>query len=769
MANPQVIFNPVKERIEFDSTTDANLHKAVIDLGVKFINESAWKLRFRLVINNAGIITGTNAKLWVGLSTDDETRDDTLFQNAIFMLMTQDTITAGGSIKLGSADNESLSTGPTVTFATVLNPRTLYCELQRNSFTVGNETIQLRLFSDPGYTSLIESKVIEFLDTRFLNGLQYIFFMSAKGGATTSQGMTGFIDQVQFWNNTKEVTTRIPDFIDNFDDATQWTSVGVNAPLVDNVSFPKQLKFNATQDLLFRNVSRKLPFMLSNDKWTIDFEFEATAVGPTGFGGVEVLGVHEKNTDPFVDATNLSIQVVHITGFSDPDLTASAVGLKSFFGSGSTPNLQTEVPQAILHALNVKLYVRWSRISRNSIRMEIYTDPERTVVFAGSPTADGTTNPSGNFVRDCINLTWISAGSISVGSVLRELTGTIHNLRIYNGVNADDMRRGAREIPDFADNFGYDTQATADESWPSADVTLSRVNITTSKLDFQSPLNGANASIVHDLQKELGRGVYMDDNQWLVRFKIRWSVLNFVATGVNHNFGLSAFDQTFGSNVEDIFAEFSYNHANIGNSDLGSSSGANVLHPLGAPLDSSLVKQLATATDYYFEIARTSLTTGYVRQYNDAMFTEILEEFPFTNLTKSVSGLRYFKFTNRILNVAGDSTGTIDDLEIWNGSSVPNEADKIRVKLEPFPTPANTGNKIHWTAKGSTMFTPNGTIIVNRAKAQIWEGTTLIAESPYVDLTPGWKDYEYEITATEFARIVDWNKLSITVVSDTVQ
>jgi len=765
MPNPQVIFNPVTEQIEFDATSELNVnHKVVFNLGT--VNDSAWKLRYRLTINNSGFIASGRVRLWMGLTNADESVAEGVAQNAIFFFLLQDV--AANLFQLRTADNEGLdgSGGPSQNLTTLALPSTYYVELERVSFTVGNDTVIVRLYDNPDYLGTpLEEQSIELVNSREIEGLKYFFVQTDDNANSSSQGATGTIDQIQFWNNTKQVRQRIPDFVDNLDDTTKWTKVDDEPASggtidVDLASAPKQIFFNSLNDSQDERVFRKLPFVLSDEKWVL--EFEADILG-TSIPGHFLLGFVGNTNNP-VDPSPFLNEVPFIALIStDAGTPDNNNDVSMFIAEGDGQQAQRTLGNNANIAIPpVKLYIRFIRVSKTTIRLETYDDPEMTILH--DTPREGTTTAAGILVENITNLSFLNAGTLAVGGAPRDLTATIQNIRIYNGNNHLDLARiNAGAIPDFLEGFNYFTQADADNAWPSINVVQSRVNITTEELDFKADTaTNQEGTIVHDLQKELGKGVFMDDNKWLVRFKLNWSVLNFVSAGVNHNFGLTAFDETVNSEDIDIFAMMTYIHALVGNSNLGSSSGANALIPAGLPSDTTIIKQLAVATDFFFEIARTSKTTGYVRQYADSSYKNILEEFPFTNLSKSVSGLRFFKFTAKARSSGGGSTGILDDLEIWNGTNIPNEADKIRVKLEDCDTPGiATGNKIHWTAKSTGQ--------VTHAKAQLWEEDVLIAESQFLDLTPDYREYEFELTVAEVNSVTDWDKLSITIVPDTVE
>jgi len=744
-----VIFNTVTEQIEWDAQRDTLLHKVVFDL--KTVNDSQWKLRFRLNILTSEEPTSSGQRIFIGISDSDENVGASVAQNAIYL---QTMLDAGNKdFELRAADNQGLNSGGIFsTLATDPDVKVYYVELERVSFTVGNDTVICRLFDNPSYEGTpIEEEIIELTNAFELAPLRYFFVTSLETGTTVGGSHTGTVTDVEFWNNTNQQDNRIATLTDHFDDASLYTQISTGVT-VDDSSFPKQIFFNSVNDGTDRRVFRKLPFALSDEKWVIDFDWEPTAQSQPGH---MIMALTQNSNDPF-NVNDNPIITAFQTDVGVPAGNGLAIAIGE--GTGNTPTETTDGNNTIPLATGVKGYARLIRIDRSRIRLELYSDPERTVLVGS---VEGTTNVSADLVANIKNLSYVNAGTISVGGGARVITGTVQNLKIYNGVNTVD----AEAIPDFPEDFAdFETQVEADESWPSRNVTFSRVNLATDVLDFQVPQNSVNASILHDLQKEIGKGNFLDDNQWLIRFKLRWSTLNFVSTGLNHNFGLTrknSKDTDFDG--RDTFMEMTYNHGNAGNSTLGSSSRVAGVHSTGVPIDESVIRQLAVATDFFFEIARTSKTSGYVRFFgSDPTFKNIVEEFKFTNVDETVSGLRYFKFTHRVVTAPGLAVGTLDDLEVWNGVCIPNDADKIRVKLEDCGAPGIlTENKIRWRAKSTAFAT--------RAKAQLWEDGVLIAESLFIDLTPDYRDYEYELTVAEVNSVLDFNKLSIVIVPDTVE
>jgi len=747
----RIFFDPVTEQIQFDGIGDSTIHKVAFDL--KTVNDSKWKLRFRLNITNRSNPTTNEQRIFIGLSTADENIGASVAQDAIYLDI-RNAPASVQSLALRVANGVGLSSGAdNIIFTDDPDPKVLYVEIERTSFTVGDESIIARVFDNPSFAGTpVEEVFIQLIDATLIENLRYFFVTSFDTLTTTGGSLDGFVTDVEFWNNTYNPLNKVQTFVDHFDDSSLYTQVSTTVT-VDDPSFPKQIKFNNTPEAASdRRVFRTLPFALDDEKWVVEYDFDPTASGGVG-AAHKIVQLNQKIGD-MIGTDESAITMDYSTAFG------AGLGIYvAYKASGTADPVTGASDSKIFVPVGTKVYVRVTRVGRAEIRHEVFLDPERTVPIAGSPTF--VTPVSGGANGDLVdvkNLHIFQSGNSSVGG-FRFFTGTVHNLKIYNGVNTVDADTTLTKAETFDE---YETQAEADDAWPSANVAFSRVTIANDNLEFNSPLNGLNTAIWHDFQKEIGKGNFLDDNAWLLRFKIRWSTLNFVATAVNHTFGIT---QENGIDTDfdglDTFMEMIYNHANVGNSALGIRSAVQALH--FSTLDEQVVRQLAVATDYYFEIARTSKTTGYMRFFeSDPTFKNIVEQFNFTNVSEALGGLRYFKFTNRIVNVSGGANGILDDVFLWNGTCIPNDSDKIRVRLdECFQPESIAGNKIKWTAKKSGN--------TNRIKAQVWEGSSLRVESPFFELTDGYRDFEYEMTAVEFASIGDWNGLSIVLVPDTVE
>ena len=202
----------------------------------------------------------------------------------------------------------------------------------------------------------------------------------------------------------------------------------------------------------------------------------------------------------------------------------------------------------------------------------------------------------------------------------------------------------------FEDDFDYATQTLADSSWvPVNTATKCRVNVTTDKLGFAFD-NDTSQRAYHDL----GAGNVSDDS-WVLRFKINFSTLTR-ATGNSRmwvKIGTGTGDM---NEANAIGIEFEQTN-NYGN-HLRIAYSAN-------SLVGDIVYTLASSTDYYIQVTRLTSTTAKIDIFSDSGYSTSLGS---ANGTISANtGLQYIKLLSNTTSTQGNFTGTVDDLEFYNG------------------------------------------------------------------------------------------------------
>jgi hypothetical protein len=210
----------------------------------------------------------------------------------------------------------------------------------------------------------------------------------------------------------------------------------------------------------------------------------------------------------------------------------------------------------------------------------------------------------------------------------------------------------------FEDDFDYATQVLADAAWVPANTTYGRVNITTDKLDFDFDTGDGNTDkqVYHDLTSV--------DTDWIIRFKLNWSAVTsqsnaYMYVGLTDNVGGAGTSQngfmmrfinapTSGA----VYVNFGVNQLSSVSPSSQGGSGANMVY--------------TTSKDYYVEMKKdgTSLTATV---FENSDFTGTWQTATQTITTTITPSLRYLHFWNSMSASTGAWTGTIDDVEFYNG------------------------------------------------------------------------------------------------------
>jgi len=206
--------------------------------------------------------------------------------------------------------------------------------------------------------------------------------------------------------------------------------------------------------------------------------------------------------------------------------------------------------------------------------------------------------------------------------------------------------------PTFRDDFSTD-------NWDNMSSRIN-VNTTTEKLDFAMYRDGDNDSAVYDL----GAG-NVSDTAWVLRWKMNFTAVYASGNGNRLWFGLSSLPQTTNQDTNQDSIMMYQNHD-------GTDCFSTIYTNNGAlPQTNTKNPDYATGTDYYCELKRTSSTTIESRMWTGGYGGTLLsnaEDSVSNSAIGSVTDLRYIKMSNIFASQGGSViTGTIDDLEFYNG------------------------------------------------------------------------------------------------------
>ena len=228
----------------------------------------------------------------------------------------------------------------------------------------------------------------------------------------------------------------------------------------------------------------------------------------------------------------------------------------------------------------------------------------------------------------------------------------------------------------FRDRFIYASQTLADVAWVPNDSAKMRANIGTEVLDFNAVLDSTVDSIVHDI------GGTINNTAWVLRFSVEFTTLVESLSNVLF-IGISDSNQTTGSGSAQDGLWLGLQHTvlfhRVGSMDTDASL------PASASFDNFTDYALSTGVKYYVEIKRTASNSYAIGLFSDPEYTVSIVSATGT-CPVGVTGLRYIKIMNQsTVTQTGNFQGTIDDVQFWNGVTVPTITTnhwRIRFKLD---------------------------------------------------------------------------------------
>ena len=158
------------------------------------------------------------------------------------------------------------------------------------------------------------------------------------------------------------------EFTENYTDTTGFTAIGTGV-LVDDVSFPNVLKFNATPANADHRQHKALGLTLSDSSWSLDFDLNFQAV-----------------------AGDAVFNVLALTaGTGDPSTASQdSLGIALYGGSGWYMRYKDGAGSATLSTLLTAAtaqqeYLTLARTSTTNLRLSFFTNATRTTHRASSP------------------------------------------------------------------------------------------------------------------------------------------------------------------------------------------------------------------------------------------------------------------------------------------------------------------------------------------------------------------------------------------------
>ena len=182
------------DRLDFNIPNTTNQTDA-ITYDLTSVSDSAWVLRFKIVMDNFSVnTTGHAKKLLIGLSSTSHSTAVESAQDAIGILF--GSWSSGTKIRTRDSNGATWMDGSGTDFSeTFVDNETYYVEIKRTLTTV----YTVSLYSDSSYSTLIEAES-ETMGATDTTGLRYLKVGIDTTGSTPSGTFTGYIDDVEFYN-----------------------------------------------------------------------------------------------------------------------------------------------------------------------------------------------------------------------------------------------------------------------------------------------------------------------------------------------------------------------------------------------------------------------------------------------------------------------------------------------------------------------------------------------------------------------------------------
>lgn len=625
--------DPATERLNFNWTNHFLSDTIYHDLG-STVSQTDWTLRCKATFPDVGEVT-INA-FCIGLY-DSNAQDSGVVQDGVTIFMSN-------VVALRVYDNETLLGGtisPAQTQPTANVP--VFWELKR----IGGDTFRFTQYSDSNYSVIIDSEEVTGIAPT-VDGLRFIKCLNRNDFPTASESIGGFFEDIEFWNDGQQGDKTFPTdftqkeetFFDNMFSGVNFTII-TNAPGGDFNFGGSVLDTKDDTDGLNHSAIHALPDPLSNTKWVM-----RVRVSP------RILTLATTNE-----------AVLHIGAF-DSDETVNSATAQDFLGftlrvgiggsswdlkdtDGVAPNVTAPDTSSIDTPIAfTDRFIEISRTSATTYQAKLFTDVDYTdlidtITGACSATTDGLSF-IGVKANTNVDATAVAEAFI-VEMALWNGTGEISNWTQVSPSSKIALNN-FRVNPDG----GIATFEPSEIIWDVNDVST-------------------NNAISHDLQSSIGFNA--DDDNWTLRAKV---IVNNVVAGTSADtnrlyLGLFDSDQSVDSNTaqDGLFIGFA---RGITANEIG------LYHRDGVILDANsdvAFTTTITPTTFFVEIKRTSATSVAISLFSESTYTTLIETQTAT-IPAGITSLRFIKAQNRS-TLTGDSTldGTIDDLEFYNGVSVP--------------------------------------------------------------------------------------------------
>ena len=723
----KMLGNPVGNYIDWQQKQDGSSDTIRFDLWAHGIypSDMNWTLRWKWTTTFQSFAQANNDVVCVMLSANVAGLEAPITGNVGYLGFFYGYNTQLG-IQLIQANNTNLFfprlfvTASTTLFSTYGGPPwTRYYEMKRTSAT----TMEATIYSDPAYTQIVEKMRGSWVGS--ITNLRFIHISNQQIAGDAIVNGIGTVDDIQFFNNTEGAVDQFVMHSSELDDpfvpfvpgtptksfdftsSVGWTQVGTGTT-VDTVD--ARIEGWGTEGGVNRRVFYDLftsdGITMDDNNWTVDFDYMFTAF----FLPAHFPVVFSKTTVDIVPLTPAFPRADCIAFTHADSSTGPGTSNLVLFQQNQIVQIGLTGGISMTSFLGVQLYVRLQRINHDIFKLSVFSDSARTIHVPGSPIQQNGALPELN------GLKILQSSNGTNGGPTRSLTGTVDNLKIYNGVaesgtlvlEDDFSSYGTPVNPDFVDlipdSTGWftttPTRIRADNNLQNIYSLVEALGVNNSiakdlgpvgstpvlqpvsfsddfstsagwvitgteiKIDFLdskkvefnwTSITGPNSESAY---KPLGFS--LSNSEWVVRFSIKPLTAGAGVVGARI-FNLT--DLTGGNpntQVQDEIGLFIYNSTQF----IGIAWKDNA----SAFTNTTPIIQLVLGTTYYVQFSRLSPTLVELKVFSDPAYTIQFGVTDIRTIPSTIGGLTNVLLTTTDYTFAGQIwSGELDDVQIWNG------------------------------------------------------------------------------------------------------
>ena len=672
--------DPVNEKIEIDAFMDGTDDHITFDLGAGI--SDTWTLRGRITfVSDPGVGTAGSG-IYFGLSANKDDNSATSQDNAYMGYLHASSIKQWG-VEWGASTNLPTDYFSVPIVETLPLGTELYWELKRE----GN-VLTGQIFNNADFTDSRGKPIRSDFNgsVGFPKNLRYLKFFNRFVVSVTNR-VTWEADDIEFWDKGQQGDITFQDdfvqkavtFSDNFAGADVWadagTAFGVNMTT-------EVIDWNVNDTSINHATAFDLGVNGINDtSWVLRAKVTVNnaTVGASADTNRLYLGLFDSNETVDSNTTQDGLFIGFLLS-----TTANQIGLFHRDGAVLDGLADTSFTTAITATT---FFVEVKRISATSVAISLFSDSTYTTLIETQIATIPSTISSLRFIK-AQNRSTLTGDST--------LDGTIDDVEFYNGTST---------LTDWLGATGNDV----------------RLDTANEIINFDPPTGVARDELVaFDLQTILD-GNNADDEHWTLRFKINTDTLvqgsseesSSLLVGLDNNL-----DSTTTGTHNLILFRTTMDQGGAGpqfgaiSSSLFREGGEYFTGGTGGATQFPFAWSTGTL---FVELKRLSPTLMETTLFTDASFREIEKNssgVPLTvqdTITSTIIDLRYIRVTTESSAVANDTSydGSIDDIEFYNGVSVP------RTPIEEVKDFEDTFVEDNWVDAGSGVAVNTSTQVID--------------------------------------------------------